>query len=170
MAAIKSYSKAFLYTRLSKEDRDRLERLKRENKADGNSLESNSIANQKKLIRDYISKQDDIILVGEYEDDGYTGTNFDRPGFIKMMEAVERGEADCIIVKDLSRFGRDYIDAGKYIQKFFPLQGIRFIAINDNIDTNRNDQTDDLIIPFKNLINDSYCRDLSIKLRGQFRV
>lgn len=83
MAAIKSYSKAFLYTRLSKEDRDRLERLKRENKADGNSLESNSIANQKKLIRDYISKQDDIILVGEYEDDGYTGTNFDRPGFIK---------------------------------------------------------------------------------------
>lgn len=66
-----------------------------------------------------------------------------------MMEAVERGEADCIIVKDLSRFGRDYIDAGKYIQKFFPLQGIRFIAINDNIDTNRNDQTDDLIIPFK---------------------
>lgn len=77
MAAIKSYSKAFLYTRLSKEDRDRLERLKRENKADGNSLESNSIANQKKLIRDYISKQDDIILVGEYEDDGYTGTNFD---------------------------------------------------------------------------------------------
>lgn len=76
MAAIKSYSKAFLYTRLSKEDRDRLERLKRENKADGNSLESNSIANQKKLIRDYISKQDDIILVGEYEDDGYTGTNF----------------------------------------------------------------------------------------------
>lgn len=75
--------KSFLYTRLSKEDRDRLERLKRENKADGNSLESNSIANQKKLIRDYISKQDDIILVGEYEDDGYTGTNFDRPGFIK---------------------------------------------------------------------------------------
>lgn len=170
MAAIKSYSKAFSYTRLSKEDRDRLERLKRENKADGYSLESNSIANQKKLIRDYISKQDDIILVREYEDDGYTGTNFDRPGFIKMMEAIEQGEADCIIVKDLSRFGRDYIDAGKYIQKFFPLQGIRFIAINDNIDTNRNDQTDDLIIPFKNLINDSYCRDLSIKLRGQFRV
>ncbi len=85
------------------------------------------------------------MLVREYEDDGYTGTNFDRPGFVKMMEAIEQGEADCIIVKDLSRFGRDYIDAGKYIQKFFPLQGIRFIAINDNIDTNRNDQTDDLI-------------------------
>lgn len=170
MVAVKSYSKAFSYARLSKEDGDRLERLRKESKTGGNVLESNSIANQKKLIRDYISKQDDIVLVREYEDDGYTGTNFERPGFIRMMKALEQGEADCIIVKDLSRFGRDYIDAGKYIQKFFPLQGIRFIAINDNIDTNRNDQADDLIIPFKNLINDSYCRDLSIKLRGQFRV
>lgn len=171
MAAIKTeISRAFSYTRLSKEDRDKLERLMKESKEDWNSLESNSIANQKKLIREYISKQDDIVLVREYEDDGYTGTNFDRPHFTEMMDAIERGEADCIIVKDLSRFGRDYIDSGKYIQRIFPLQGIRFIAINDNIDTNRKDQADDLIIPFKNLINDSYCRDLSIKLRGQFRV
>ena len=171
MAAIKTeISRAFSYNRLSKEDRDKLERLKEERKEDWNGLESNSIANQKKLIRDYISKQDDIVLVREYEDDGYTGTNFDRPHFTEMMDAIERGEADCIIVKDLSRFGRDYIDSGKYIQRIFPLQGIRFIAINDNIDTKRKDQADDLIIPFKNLINDSYCRDLSIKLRGQFRV
>lgn len=148
--------RAFSYKRLSKED--------------GDKAESNSIANQQKLIREYVQKQEDIELVGEFSDDGYTGTNFERPQFMEMMDAIRRGEADCIIVKDLSRFGRDYIDTGRYIQKIFPMLGIRFIAINDNIDSAREDQADDLIIPFKNLINDSYCRDLSIKLRGQFRV
>lgn len=152
----KKYYKAFSYTRLSKED--------------GDKEESNSIANQKQLIRDYIDKQDDMELAGEFSDDGFTGTNFDRPQFLMMMDAVRRQEADCIVVKDLSRFGRDYIDSGKYIQKIFPMLGIRFVAVNDNIDSVRADQSDDLIIPFKNLINDSYCRDLSIKLRGQFRV
>lgn len=157
MAAFKNrYYKAFSYTRLSKED--------------GDKEESNSIANQKQLIRNYVDKQEDMELVGEFSDDGFTGTNFDRPQFLLMMEAIKRGEADCIIVKDLSRFGRDYIDSGKYIQKIFPMLGIRFVAVNDNIDSVRADQADDLIIPFKNLINDSYCRDLSIKLRGQFRV
>ncbi len=153
----KNYTfQAFSYERLSKED--------------GDKAESNSIANQRKLIQEYVRKQEDIVLVGDFFDDGFTGTNFERPQFEKMMDAVQRGEADCIIVKDLSRFGRDYIDSGKYIQKTFPMLGIRFIAINDNIDSAREDQADDLIIPFKNLINDSYCRDLSIKLRGQFRV
>lgn len=152
----KIVSKAFSYTRLSKED--------------GDKTESNSIANQKKLIRDYVRKREDMELVGEFSDDGYTGTNFERPQFTNMLDAIRRGEADCIIVKDLSRFGRDYIDSGRYIQKIFPMLNIRFIAINDNIDSAYGNQADDLVIPFKNLINDSYCRDLSMKLRKQFRV
>ena len=148
--------RAFAYLRLSRED--------------GDKEESNSIANQRQFIMDYVSRQDDIVLMREYCDDGFTGTNFERPRFRMMMSAIERGEADCVIVKDLSRFGRDYIDSGKYIQKIFPMLGVRFIAINDNVDSGRSDRSDDLIIPFKNLINDSYCRDLSLKLRGQFRV
>ena len=157
MAAKKGVtSRAFYYLRLSRED--------------GDKEESNSIANQRQFIMDYVSRQDDIVLVREYCDDGFTGTNFERPQFMMMMTAIERGEADCVIVKDLSRFGRDYIDSGKYIQKIFPMLGVRFIAINDNVDSGRSDRADDLIIPFKNLINDSYCRDLSLKLRGQFRV
>lgn len=157
MAAFKSkFYKAFSYSRLSKED--------------GDKEESNSILNQKKMIRDFVEKQDDIQLIAEFEDDGFTGTNFERPHFMEMMDAIKRGEANCIIVKDLSRFGRDYIDAGKYIQKIFPTLQIRFIAINDNIDSIHASQSDDFIIPFKNLMNDSYCRDLSIKLRGQFRI
>lgn len=157
MSAFKeNYFRAFTYSRLSKED--------------GDKEESNSIANQRKMLRNYIEKQDDIVLVGEYYDDGYTGTNFERPNFTEMMDAIKQGEADCIIVKDLSRFGRDYIDAGKYIQKILPMLGVRFIAINDNVDSFHASQSDDLIIPFKNLMNDAYCRDLSIKLRGQFRV
>lgn len=139
-------------------------------KDDGDKGESNSISNQRKLINEFISTRDDIKLIREEYDDGYTGTNFERPGFQKMMADIQKGVADCIIVKDLSRLGRDYIDTGRYIQNIFPTLGVRFIAINDSVDSKQNDQSDDIIIPFKNLINDSYCRDLSIKLRGQFRV
>lgn len=139
-------------------------------KDDGDKGESNSISNQRKLINEFISTRDDIKLIREEYDDGYTGTNFERPGFQKMMADIQKGVADCIIVKDLSRLGRDYIDTGRYIQNVFPTLGVRFIAINDSVDSKQNDQSDDIIIPFKNLINDSYCRDLSIKLRGQFRV
>lgn len=132
--------------------------------------ESNSIINQRKLIQDYISASEDIQFVGEFYDDGYTGTNFERPGFQEMLQMLKEGKANCVIVKDLSRLGRDYIETGKYIEKVFPSMGIRFIAINDHVDSLRKDQADEIIIPFKNLINDSYCRELSNKLRNQFRI
>ncbi len=151
------------YLRLSQEDGDSSFSAKKQ--------ESNSISSQRELIQGYVAKCPDIELVAEFADDGYTGTNFDRPGFKRMMEAVERGEINCIIVKDLSRFGREYIDAGQYIEKLFPQKGIRFIAINDNYDSlTSNRAGDGLIVPFKNLINDSYSRDISIKVRSSLET
>lgn len=139
-------------------------------KDDGDKGESNSIINQRKLIHEFVSASDDITLAGEKQDDGYTGTNFDRPGFKELLLMLEEGKADCVIVKDLSRLGRDYIETGKYIERIFPAMGIRFIAVNDCIDSGKKNQADEIVIPFKNLINDSYCRELSNKLRRQFRV
>ena len=146
------------YLRLSKEDGDC--------STVSGKAESNSISSQRELILDYVRRCPDIELVSEFVDDGYTGTNFERPNFQRMMEAVACGEINCIIVKDLSRFGREYIDAGKYIEKIFPQKGVRFISVNDGYDSLTSTQaSDNLIIPFKNLINDSYSRDISIKIR-----
>ena len=97
--------------------------------------ESNSISNQKALIRDFVKKHSDIEIVSEKVDDGYTGVLFDRPAFQEMMEDIRAEKVNCIIVKDLSRFGRDYIQTGKYLRQILPSLGVRFIAINDNIDT-----------------------------------
>ena len=97
--------------------------------------ESNSISNQKMLIRDFVKKYSDIEIVSEKLDDGYTGVLFDRPAFQEMMEDIRAEKVNCIIVKDLSRFGRDYIQTGKYLRQILPSLGVRFIAINDNIDT-----------------------------------
>jgi len=153
---------AAIYLRLSQEDGDI-------SVSDKN--ESNSISTQRDLIHAYLQKQPDIMYVTEFCDDGYTGTNFDRPGFEKMMTAVREKKVDCIVVKDLSRFGRDYIESGKYIQKIFPMLGIRFIAINDGYDSaDTGNQSNDFVLPFKNLINDSYCRDISIKSRSNLEV
>lgn len=153
---------AAIYLRLSQEDGDIT--------ASGKN-ESNSISTQRDLIHGYLQKQPDIIFETEFCDDGYTGTNFDRPGFNEMMTAVREKRVDCIIVKDLSRFGRDYIESGKYIQKVFPMLGIRFIAINDGYDSaDTGNQSNDFVLPFKNLINDSYCRDISIKSRTNLEV
>lgn len=149
--------KAGKYFRLSREDGDR--------------TESDSIRNQRELVNDYISQHPDIISVDEYVDDGYTGTNFERPGFQKMLHDIESKKINCIIVKDLSRLGRNYIEVGRYLEKIFPLKGIRFIAINDHYDSfNDNGDADQIIIPFKNLINDAYCRDISVKVRSQLDV
>lgn len=153
---------AAIYLRLSKEDGDT---------SSGEKKESNSIANQRKLIENYLNKHPEITLVQEFCDDGYTGANFDRPDFQRMMEQVKKRKIDCIIVKDLSRFGRDYIDSGKYIEKIFPSLGIRFIAINDNYDSAQSHQAgNEIILPFKNLINDSYSRDISIKIRSNLDI
>jgi len=143
-------------------------RLSRE---DGDKEESDSIANQRELIRAFAGKLSGITLVDSYEDDGYTGVNYERPGFQGMIQDIKSGKINCVIVKDLSRLGRNYIETGKLLERFFPFMGVRFISINDAYDSNNpNPQTDTLIIPFKNLINDAYCADISKKLRSQFEV
>ena len=136
---------------------------------DGDKAESNSIGNQRELIRDFAAERPGLHLVEEYADDGYTGTNFERPGFKRMMEDIKSGKINCIIVKDFSRLGRNYIEMGKYLEQIFPMMGIRFIAINDNYDNanSESSDSDSIVVPFKNLLNDSYCRDISIKVRSQ---
>jgi len=136
---------------------------------DGDKAESNSIGNQRELIRDFAAERPGLHLIEEYADDGYTGTNFERPGFKRMMEDIKSGKINCIIVKDLSRLGRNYIEMGKYLEQIFPMMGIRFIAINDNYDNanTESSDSDSIVVPFKNLLNDSYCRDISIKVRSQ---
>lgn len=154
--------RAAIYLRLSQEDGDI-------SVSDKN--ESNSISTQRDLIHAYLRKQPDMECAAEFCDDGYTGTNFDRPGFLDMMKAVKEGRVDCILVKDLSRFGRDYIESGKYIQKIFPALGVRFVAVNDGYDSaDTENKSNDFVLPFKNLINDSYCRDISVKSRTNLEV
>jgi len=151
-----------MYLRLSQDD----EKYDKDFKA-----ESNSISNQRLQIQDYIDKNEEMELAGEYVDDGYSGINFERPAFKEMMEDVITGSINCIIVKDLSRFGRDYIDSGRYLQRVFPSLDIRFIALNDNYDSFTASETEkNLVIPFKNFINDNYCRDTSAKVRSVCKV
>ena len=146
-------SKAAAYLRLSRED--------------GDKMESDSIRTQRDMIQNYVREHSGIEIVDTYIDDGYSGTTYDRPAFQRMMQDVEDRKVNCIIVKDLSRFGRNYIETGRYLEKIFPVIGVRFIAINDHYDTNdEHYDTDKIIIPFKNLINDAYCRDISIKIRS----
>ena len=138
---------------------------------DGDKEESNSVTGQKDLIRDYLSRHPELRECGMKVDDGYTGSNFDRPAFQEMMAEVKAGKVNCIVVKDLSRFGRDHLGVGEYIEKIFPFMGVRFIANNDNYDSlHSNVESDELIIPFKNLINEAYCRDTSIKIRSQLEI
>lgn len=159
---IKKIYHAAIYVRLSKEDGDVSNAVK---------AESNSISNQKNLIRDFLKDKEDIEVVSERVDDGYSGSNFERPAFKLMLEDIKKGIVDCVIVKDLSRFGCEYIDSGRYIERLFPALGVRFIAINDNYDSlNGKEQADEIIIPFKNLINDAYCRDISVKIRSHLEV
>ena len=154
--------KCAAYVRLSKED---------EFSSSGIRDVSNSITNQKALIRDYMDQHPELELIEEYADDGYTGVNFNRPAFKKMMEDVKARRIDCIIVKDLSRFGRNYIEAGKYLEQVFPFLGVRFIAITDDTDTGRQQSdAEQFVLPFKNLFNDSYCKDISTKVRSQLAI
>jgi len=148
---------ATLYLRLSRDD--------------GDKEESNSITGQRDMLRDFIRNRPELREYAVRIDDGFTGSNFERPDFKKMMEDVKAGRTNCIIVKDLSRFGRNYLDAGEYIEKIFPFLGVRFIAVNDNYDSlGGKSASDDLIIPFKNLINEAYCRDISVKVRTQLEI
>ncbi len=148
---------ATLYLRLSRED--------------GDKEESNSITGQREMLRDFLLKHPDMKEYAVRIDDGWSGSSFQRPAFQKMIEDVKEGRTNCIIVKDLSRFGRNYLDAGEYIEKIFPFLGVRFIAVNDNYDSMATKKaSDDLIIPFKNLINEAYCRDISVKIRTQLEI
>ncbi|MCI9071246.1 MAG: recombinase family protein [Lachnospiraceae bacterium] len=150
------------YLRLSKEDGDLASAVKQQ---------SNSIENQSQYIDEFLHTKPKIQVEECYIDDGFSGVNFERPGFQRMLEDAKAGKIDCIIVKDLSRLGRNYIEAGKYIERIFPMLGIRFIAINDNYDSADEDAAaNSMILPFKNLINDAYCRDISIKIRSHLEI
>ena len=133
---------------------------------DGTDSESNSIGNQKKLLSQK-AKELKLTNTKFYVDDGYTGTNFNRPGFQAMLEDIEMGYVTTVMVKDLSRLGRDYVSVGHYTDNFFPEHNIRFIAVNDLVDSNDGDNE---IAPFKNIMNEMYARDISRKVRSSHRI
>ncbi|WP_250278912.1 recombinase family protein [[Clostridium] colinum] len=144
-----------VYTRLSKEDK--------------NKNESESIINQKNLIENFIKNNNELKNCEYffYTDDGYVGSNFERPEFKKLIEDIKKNKINCIIVKDLSRLGRDYIKVNEYLDKIFPFFNIRFISINDNYDSKNNkNTTNDLDICFKNIIHSYYVKDLSKKVKS----
>lgn len=154
----KAYAAA-VYLRLSKEDGDVCDK--------SCSKESNSITNQKRLIHDFLKGREDIHIYKEYVDDGYTGSDFLRPSFREMIKDMEAGKVNLIIVKDLSRFGREYIEAGRYLQKVFPAAGVRFIAVTDHYDSLTADRTQkNIVLPVKNFVNDAYSADLSVKIKS----
>ena len=130
---------------------------------DGN-IESDSIISQRSLLNQYI-KENNYSLIDEYVDDGFTGTNFERPSFKRMIKDIESGKINMIITKDMSRLGRDYIGTGELIEKYFPNKNVRYIAINDGIDTFI-DNTNNDIAPFKAIMNDMYAKDISKKIRS----
>ena len=126
---------------------------------------ADTIAMQEELILEYIQTQADMQFCGLYSDNGRTGTNFDRPAFERLMEDVRTGRIDCIIVKDLSRFGRNYKEAGNYLERIFPFLDVRFVAINDHFDTLTAERTaEGYIVPLKNMINEAYSKDISRKI------
>ncbi|MDE7245706.1 MAG: recombinase family protein [Oscillospiraceae bacterium] len=125
---------------------------------------ADTIDMQRELILGYIAGQPDMELVDLYCDNGRTGTNFERPAFERLMEDVRTGKIDCIVVKDLSRFGRNYKETGNYLERIFPYLDVRFIAVNDNFDTLTAERSEDgYIIPLKNIMNEVYSRDISRK-------
>ena len=133
-------------------------RLSRE---DGNE-ESQSISSQKEILTDYVTKQG-WNIVDIYIDDGFSGTNFERPDFKRLLVDIEIGKIDIVITKDLSRLGRNYIQTGYYTEEFFPEHNVRYIALNDGFDTSQEETTD--FAPFKNIINEWYAKDISKKIR-----
>ncbi|MDR0818242.1 MAG: recombinase family protein [Oscillospiraceae bacterium] len=151
---------AILYLRISKEDRNRLD-------------ESNSIKNQRDLLLDFVGRNPDIRVAQVLSDDGATGANFDREKFKEMIRLIEDGAVDCCIVKDFSRLGRDHIETGKYIERYFDSQNVRFISVNDNYDSlksNMSDSNNSLIVPFKNIINEATLEDISTKTKTHLEI
>ena len=137
-------------------------------KEDGDKEESDSVGNQRRLITSFLNGKDNFILHDIYIDDGFSGTNFNRPAFQRMIADIEAGIINCVVVKDLSRFGRDYIDTGKYLERYFPDNDVRFIAITDNIDSGK--QAYDMLLPIKNIFNEQYARDISKKVYASMNM
>ena len=155
---ISNYFPTAIYVRLSIEN-------------SGKDDDGDSIANQISFCKAYLAEHTDLKLYDIYEDNGEKGTNFDRPTFKRMMDDIRSGKVKCVLVKDLSRFGRDYIEAGEYLEKIFPFMGIRFISITDGYDSlNCDDAESALMIPLKNMINDVYAKDISRKIITSFRA
>lgn len=147
-----------IYMRLSKED----DKLKEE---------SNSITMQRILLQKYVAENFTDYELSEFCDDGYTGTNFERPGMQAMLERIKNGAINCIIVKDFSRFARDYIELGSYLEQIFPFLGVRFISVNDNYDSKDYEgSVAELDVNFKNLLYDLYSKDLSEKVRSSIAI
>lgn len=154
----RNYFSTAIYVRLSIEN-------------SGKDDDGDSIANQISFCKAYLAEHTDLKLYGIYEDNGEKGTNFDRPEFKRMMDDIRSGKVKCVLVKDLSRFGRDYIEAGEYLEKIFPFMGIRFISITDGYDSLTCDDAEGaLMIPLKNMINDVYAKDISRKIITSFRA
>ena len=152
---------AALYLRLSKDDME----------GGRTTAESNSIANQRELLRSFVKSHTDIQIFDIYVDDGYSGVNFDRPEFKRMTTDIEAGKVNCVIVKDLSRFGREYIEAGRWIDKIYPALNVRFISVTDQFDSKTADFSEkSFVVPIKNFINESYCRDISGKVRSHQKI
>ena len=139
------------------------ERLSRDDEQAG---ESNSIQNQKKYLEEY-ARQKGLRNIRHFYDDGYSGTNFNRPGFAALLEEIEAGHVEVLIVKDLSRFGRNYLQVGYYTEILFPKKGVRFIAVNNNVDSAN--PTDNDFTPFLNIMNEYYAKDTSNKIKAVFK-
>lgn len=148
-----------IYLRISSEDEDL---------RTGEKDESESISNQRSLLREYVSGHAELAgsEILEFCDDGWSGTNFERPAVKELLEQVRRGQVNCIVVKDLSRFGRDYLTVGDYISRVFPFLGVRFISVNDGFDSSNPLDIDSLDTSFRTLIYDLYSRDLSRRVKS----
>lgn len=143
-------------------------RLSREDIKSAKELESESITNQRDLLMRFV-KENNLKLYDCYVDDGYTGTNFNRPGFQRLISDIEAGKVNMVITKDLSRLGRDYIGVGEYLEKYFPTHNVRYIALTDNIDTYTEQSNLDMA-PFKAVFNDMYAKDISKKIIASLRT
>jgi DNA invertase Pin-like site-specific DNA recombinase len=150
---------ADVYLRLSKDERDK--------------NESNSIKNQRDLILDFVENNTDIHVANILSDDGFTGANFERDSFKAMIRHIEDNLVNCVIIKDFSRLGRDHIETGKYIERYFAAKNVRFIAINENYDSlksDMSDRTNSITVPFKNIVNEMFLEDISIKTKSQLEI
>lgn len=149
--------KVGIYTRISRDDEV--------------NKESESIINQRNYLTEYILNEKNMEIYDYYNDDGYTGTDFNRPAFTRMFNDIKEGNINTIIVKDLSRLGRNYIFLGEYLEHIFPLYDLRVISVNDNLDNYKDPECfNNILVPFKNLLNDEYARDISIKVKSSLNA